>query len=539
MGNMHRARAAARRCALCAAALIALSGAVNARYARADGGLSQFTRVRSYDVSVFSDVRPDAWYAEYTAAVYELGLIDGRAPGKFAPDGGLTIAEAVKLAVTVRRVYEGDTGALETGGQWYEPYVAYAREHDMQGTHHPDLNAQVKRSDFAVILASALPDEALTPINRVDDGAIPDVAVGYSYGRAVYALYRAGVLTGTAGDGSFYPGRNISRAEASAIVARMALSETRSELTLLAALSAESLYEACSPAVFYIEIFDANEKKVKSGSGFFVSEGGLAVTNYHVVSGGSAAKIVTRSGESYDVAGIYDYDEARDIALLQVKGEKFDKLERASSSGVRTGETIYTIGSPLGLEGTITQGIISSAARSIDGREYIQIDAAISSGSSGGALLDAYGRAIGITTGTYQGSQNINFAVPIDIVSELDTDGFVDLSSILPDTVYYTGYFPTPDFGAYAGAETYAREVDGDTVSFKYRRSSLPEDLDATLEGYGQLLEQNFFAYMGYFSNAEGYSDAYINSVYGLFVTCGTVTQNGEELVVVSIIGLI
>jgi hypothetical protein len=538
MKNGRRAYAAVRRCALCAAALIILSGAADAYRASADGGLSSFTRVRSYSGSVFSDVQPDAWYAQYTAAAYELGLIDGRAPGRFAPDGGLTIAEAVKLAVTVRRVYEADKGALGAGEQWYEPYVAYAREHGIQGTQHPDLNAQVKRSDFAVILESALPEEALTPINRVEDGAIPDVAVGYSYGRAVYALYRAGVLTGGA-DGSFYPGRDVSRAEAAAIVSRMALPETRAETALFAALSAQSLYEACSPAVFYIEIFDANEKKVKSGSGFFVSEGGLAVTNYHVVSGGSAAKIITSDGESYDIAGIYDYDAARDIALLQVEGEKFDKLERASSSGVRTGETIYTIGSPLGLEGTISQGIISSAARSIDGMEYIQIDAAISSGSSGGALLDAYGRVIGITTGTYQGSQNINFAVPIDILTELDMDGFVDLSSILPATVYYAGYFPTPDFGAYAGAEMYAREVDGDTVSFKYRRSSLPEDLDETLEGYGQLLEQNFFAYMGYFSNADGYSDAYINSVYGLFVTCGTVTQNGEELVAVSIIGLI
>jgi hypothetical protein len=191
------------------------------------------------------------------------------------------------------------------------------------------------------------------------------------------------------------------------------------------------------------------------------------------------------------------------------------------------------------LEGSISKGIVSSAARSIDGGDYIQIDAAISSGSSGGALLDAYGRAIGITTGTYQGSQNINFAVPIDMLSELGTDGFVDLDSILPDTVYYSGYFPTPDFGAYAGVEAYAREVDGDTVSFKYRRSALPEDLDAVMEGYGKLLEQNFFAYFGYFSNAEGYSDAYINSVYGLFVTCGTVTENGEEYVAVSIIELI
>ncbi|MDR1589496.1 MAG: trypsin-like peptidase domain-containing protein [Oscillospiraceae bacterium] len=519
-------------------ALVILASAAIAPLSSALGGMTRFYPVRSSDGGVFEDVDSGAWYAASVKSAYELGLIDGRGGGKFDPAGTLTIAEAVKLAVTVHRIYNAAPRPLAGGSPWYAPYMEYARANGIAGAELPNPGARASRSDFAVILASALPEEELTPINRIDDGAIPDVAAGYSYGPAVYALYRAGVLTGAAADGSFYPGRGVSRAEAAAVISRMALPDARASSPLLSALTAEALYELCAPAVFYVEVYDANGNRVKSGSGFFIDGDGTALTNYHVLSGGTTASVTLSSGEQYDILGIYDYDETRDIAVVKVDGGGFRALEAADSSKVSAGDTVYTIGSPLGLSGSISAGIVSSALRTVEDGEYIQIDAAISSGSSGGALLDAYGRVIGITSGTYSGGQNVNFAVPIDALSALSLDSLAELASLLPDTVYYPDHFPTPDFGAYADIPLHSRDSDDEGVYFRYDRGALPEELDPVLEGYGKLLEQNFFSHLGYVSTTGGVSQAYINGVYGLFVIYGPEIIDGKEYIVVTIISL-
>ncbi|MDR1217151.1 MAG: trypsin-like peptidase domain-containing protein [Oscillospiraceae bacterium] len=521
-------------CVVLAVAIVAAAAGT----ASAAGSMSRFAVVRRYGDGIFEDVSGGAWYAEYVKTAYELGLVDGKETDRFDPDGYLTIAESVKLAVVIYRTYNTDTDALGAGDTWYEPYMDYARGHDIAGAEHPFPEARATRADFAVILASALPEEALTPINRVDDGGIPDVAEGYSYGRAVYTLYRAGVLTGGA-DGSYYPGRSIRRSEAATLVSRMVQPDSRAEFSFLAALDAEALYAKCAPAVFFIEVFDVNDTLVKTGSGFFIDESGIAATNYHVVSGGSSAKITMSDGETYDVAGIYDHDRERDIALMEIKGDGFPALELGRSENVKTGDPIYTIGSPLGLDGSISKGIVSNALRSVEEGEYIQIDASISPGSSGGALIDAYGRAIGVTNGTYQGGQNLNFAVPIDALAALKREESAPLGSLLPDTSYYDGFFPTPDFGAYAGIPLSSQESDEEATYFLYARDSLPDDIDAVLDGYGELLEQNFFTYIGYFSSEDGRSQAYINNVYGIFAIYGPETIENREYIVVTVLKLV
>jgi S1-C subfamily serine protease len=112
-------------------------------------------------------------------------------------------------------------------------------------------------------------------------------------------------------------------------------------------------------------------------------------------------------GKRYDVAGIYDYSKEKDLALIKVKGERFPYLAIADSSAVATGEDAWAIGSPLGFKNTISRGIISCASRTIDDMTFIQTTAAISSGSSGGALLDGAGRVIGVTHPGNKASQHV------------------------------------------------------------------------------------------------------------------------------------
>ena len=181
--------------------------------------------------------------------------------------------------------------------------------------------------------------------------------------------------------------------------------------------NAEEVYADCSPAVFYIEVYNASGNAIASGSGFFIDKSGIAITNYHVIDGASSAKIaMSGSGTVYNVLGVYAYDSVQDYAILQIEGSGFPALTVGDASTVVGGSTVYAIGSPLGLQNSISQGLISNPERTEGGAKYIQISAAISSGSSGGALLNKYGEVIGITAASYVDGQNLNLAVPLSLL---------------------------------------------------------------------------------------------------------------------------
>jgi S1-C subfamily serine protease len=196
----------------------------------------------------------------------------------------------------------------------------------------------------------------------------------------------------------------------------------------LTELTAEQIYASCAPAVFYVEIYDGDGWCIKTGSGFFLTEDGIAVTNYHVISGASSAWIVlSDTGEEHEVLGVYDYSVEEDWAILQVEGSGFKTLEVGDQDYDVGGATVYAIGSPLGLQNTISEGIISNPHRMDDGMNYIQMSAAISPGSSGGALLNKYGQVIGITSATYTEGQNLNLAIPMTYLANAQVEDYAPL----------------------------------------------------------------------------------------------------------------
>ena len=196
----------------------------------------------------------------------------------------------------------------------------------------------------------------------------------------------------------------------------------------LVELTPEQIYARCAPAVFYVEIYDESGWCIKTGSGFFLTSDGLAITNYHVISGAYSASItVSDTGEMYMVAGVYDYSAAEDWAVLQIDGSGFQTLEIGDPGYDVGGATVYAIGSPLGLQNTISAGIISNPARVDGGMTYIQMSAAISPGSSGGALLNKYGQVIGITSATYTSGQNLNLSIPLTYLEDMDISSYVPL----------------------------------------------------------------------------------------------------------------
>lgn len=163
---------------------------------------------------------------------------------------------------------------------------------------------------------------------------------------------------------------------------------------------------------------DANGQSISLGSGFFVRDGEIA-TNLHVIEGADRgyAKLVGEKTK-YDIEGITAVDSERDLVILKILATGSRELSLGNSNDVQVGESIYAVGNPLGLEGTFSQGIISSI-REVGNDKLLQITAPISPGSSGGPVLNSRGEVVGVSVATFKGGQNLNFAIPSNYLKTL------------------------------------------------------------------------------------------------------------------------
>ena len=221
------------------------------------------------------------------------------------------------------------------------------------------------------------------------------------------------------------------------LVARGAASQpTVSALGLLdQELTARQVADRHMAAVFCLDEYDTQEEvdeRTPSGnaSGFFISSDGLAVTNYHSIEDGIYATATLSTGETFPVESVVWYDPDIDLAVLRVSRtavsgkstSAFAYLELAGTADIRSGDTVYTLGNPLGLGLAVSSGIISSPARDVEryALPCVMNTADISRGSSGGALLNVYGHVIAVTSGAYTYGNNMYLAVPVDPVLEAD-----------------------------------------------------------------------------------------------------------------------
>jgi len=157
------------------------------------------------------------------------------------------------------------------------------------------------------------------------------------------------------------------------------------------------------------------------GSGFFISSDGYAVTNNHVVDHAKSVQVTTDDGEIYN-AKVIGTDEKTDLALIKVEGKKDFTYVNFESATPRVGDWVVAVGNPYGLGGTVTAGIISAKGREISSSpydDYLQIDAPINKGNSGGPTFDTSGNVIGVNTAIYSpsgGSVGIGFDIPASVV---------------------------------------------------------------------------------------------------------------------------
>jgi S1-C subfamily serine protease len=216
--------------------------------------------------------------------------------------------------------------------------------------------------------------------------------------------------------------------------------QTQTAATPSGGLDVAGLYERTRSGVVFVEARGQGPGG-SSGSGFLVDANGTILTNQHVVD--NAEEVDVRFGEDGDpiTAKVAGTDPSTDLALLKIDPEKADgrALRLGSSADVRVGKPVIAIGSPFGLRGTVTAGIVSGLGREIQSPngftidEVVQTDAAINPGNSGGPLIDERGRVIGvnaqIASSGNRSNSGVGFAIPIDtakdVIPELRTSGEV------------------------------------------------------------------------------------------------------------------
>ena len=175
------------------------------------------------------------------------------------------------------------------------------------------------------------------------------------------------------------------------------------------ALSDEALFKLAAPSVVLLQVYDKSGLLTKTGSGFVAAPDGTVITNYHMIRGAYSEKAVFQDGSEADVIGVLGYGQKHDIAAIRVNAGFAKPLALGDSDKVEVGDRVVAIGSPRGLQNTLSDGLISSLRPGL-----LQTSAPISPGSSGGPFLDANGHVIGVAVSGVRDAQNLNFMVPIN-----------------------------------------------------------------------------------------------------------------------------
>jgi hypothetical protein len=205
--------------------------------------------------------------------------------------------------------------------------------------------------------------------------------------------------------------------------------------------------EAAQPAVVVIRT-DKGQ-----GSGFLIKSDGTIVTNAHVIAGASMIEVKLGSGEVYRRVYILISDEAEDVAILRIEAADVPALTLGNSNDAKVGDNVLLVGAPLGLEETVSTGIVSSVTRLLEnGLRVFQTTAPASPGSSGGPLLNTKGEVIGLMSfGAVQG-QNLNFAIPINYVrGKVDTLVLAGTARLMDSTGLPSSGTPRSDVRKHSG----------------------------------------------------------------------------------------
>ncbi|GAX38519.1 HhoA/HhoB/HtrA family serine endopeptidase [Nodularia sp. NIES-3585] len=216
------------------------------------------------------------------------------------------------------------------------------------------------------------------------------------------------------------------------VVQQVGPAVVRIDSTRTVAISPDPILERFFPG----QLPTREEEQQGLGSGFITTADGLIFTNAHVVADADQVTVLLKDGRSFQ-GEVVGADTVTDVAVVKIAATELPTVNLGNSDNLMAGEPAIAIGNPLGLDNTVTQGIISATQRSVAGLgvptervDFIQTDAAINPGNSGGPLLNTQGEVVGMNTAIIQGAQGLGFAIPINtaqrIAEQLIQKGRVD-----------------------------------------------------------------------------------------------------------------
>lgn len=378
-----------------------------------------------------------------------LGLVHGNADGDYALDAPATRAQAAVLLVRLAGAQANAKADAWTGGfqdlpAWAADDVDYVVHQGWMTRFSPAVfnsSSSIDAEDWFSSLLRMLGYSDKAGDFTVDEAAVFAQRIGlvslpYSgtMTRGDLFLTMLEALSFSYRDGS---GTVLDRLMEKGLVSRAAANALG---LLVPELTSRQVADRHMAAVFRLDSYSTQkainiQESDAYASGFFITADGLAVTNYHSIDGAIAATVELSTGETYPVERVLYYDADIDIAVLKISRTStayrttsaFAYLDIAPSGAgdIRVGDTVHTISNPLGLGLAVSSGVISDTDRIVERYTLpcIMDTADISQGSSGGALLNAYGQVIGVTSGSYAYGNNMYLAVPIDPVLSADLTG--------------------------------------------------------------------------------------------------------------------
>ena len=384
-------------------------------------------------------------------ALHTLGLINGTGTSGYALESPATRAQAAVLLVRLAGAQQD--AAADNWFSGYRDVPAWASRAVHYAVHqgwidspasagldfHPDT--AITADEWFTFLLRMLgydddagdfsPDSAALFAQHI--GLTPQASTG-SLSRGQLFVLLESALSFSYKDGS---ATVISRLIDRGIVSRAAANALG---FLSPVLTARQVAERYTAAAFHLDVYTRQieldiDMPMVNASGFFISADGLAVTNYHTIEDSVHAVATLSTGEVYPVQRVLYYDPDADIAVIQISKTSrsghvtsaFAHLDIAPSGtrDVRPGDPVYTLSDPLGMGLAVSSGIISATNRDVERYSVpcLMSTADISQGSSGGALVNALGQVIGVTSGAYTYGNSMYLAVPIDPVLSADLTG--------------------------------------------------------------------------------------------------------------------
>ena len=188
------------------------------------------------------------------------------------------------------------------------------------------------------------------------------------------------------------------------------------------------IFEGQGKAVIVVSNLASGMVLQKFGTGFLIKPNGVFVTNFHVVKGANAVSIKLSDKREFPITGVVAVNPDLDLAILKIEADTLPVVTLGDSDTVKVGDRILAIGSPMGLESTLSDGLVSAIREGDSPGEgkIFQITAPVSPGSSGGVLLNMKGEVIGVTSAQLTEGQNLNFAIPINYAKQLIRDGRIE-----------------------------------------------------------------------------------------------------------------